>query len=305
MKLLNILIICIGCLFQLISSAQTQKLIRTQTLNETETVTETSKENQNLICDSSNSENGNKVCAEMQHIRSQILILGAQRDLMQINFPYLRQVALEMNGSTSRLKNLISTINDNHKLHLQEIDSSASELVKLTEMQSADSLRVSNNLVTNCTGCHNSINLKSEKKWSDVIKDDWSVFYLKCNEADRNPYICKNMHGMLSSVSSFITSLALKLENYEAIQFGAAEIYRIAKDLNDKNFLHGGRIALSMIEVKASELMGLAANKHPDTFKKAEEITQVCMQCHTNGPGSKPPTTNGLNYKFKISYKNK
>jgi hypothetical protein len=102
------------------------------------------------------------------------------------------------------------------------------------------------------------------------------------------------MHGMLSSISTFFTASQLGLENYEITKIGALEIERVTQDLTQRQFLHGGEVALSLIELKAKEVADLADEKNPEAFSKAVAITQVCMQCHADRPNV---LSKGVSYK--------
>jgi hypothetical protein len=224
------------------------------------------------------------ICMEMKHLRSQILVLGAQRDLLQVNYPYLQQIGIEMQGLSSRVKDRIINSDPEHATGLVGVEKLANELVGLSADKKAEALVISNNIQKQCANCHSKENPSSDIKWDDIFKNDWSVFYAKCNQQDRNPYTCKSMHGMLSSISTFFTASQLGLQNYEITKLGALEIERISQDLSQKQFLHGGEIALSLIELKAKNIAELAEQKNPEAFNKAVAITQVCMQCHSDRP---------------------
>jgi hypothetical protein len=225
-----------------------------------------------------------EVCLEMKHLRSQILVLGAQRDLLQVNYPYLQNIGIELQGISSRVKDRIINSDPEHATGLVGIDRMANELVEASVNGRPDALVISNNIQKQCANCHSKDNPASDIKWDDIFKNDWSVFYAKCNQPDRNPYTCKSMHGMLSSISTFFTSSQLELQNYEITKLGAKEIERLTQDLTQKQFLHGGEVALSLIELKAREIADLADQKNPEAFSKAIGITQVCMQCHADRP---------------------
>jgi hypothetical protein len=224
------------------------------------------------------------ICLEMKHLRSQILVLGAQRDLLQVNYPYLEQIGLEIKGISTRTKDKIINSAPEHATGIGSVETLSNELVSLAANRQVEALVISNNIQKQCASCHSKENPTSDIRWDEVFKNDWSVFYAKCNQADRNPYTCKSMHGMLSSISTFFTASQLDLENYEITKLGAVEIERLARDLSQKNFIHGGEVALSLIGLKAKEVAELAEQKNPEAFSRAAGITQVCMQCHADRP---------------------
>jgi hypothetical protein len=233
-----------------------------------------------------------EICMEMKHLRSEILVLGAQRDLLQVNYPYLQQIGLEIQGVSKRVKDRIINSDPEHATGLVGIEGLSAQLVDSSSKNLAEALVISNNIQNQCANCHSKENPASDIKWDDIFKNDWSVFYAKCNQPDRNPYTCKSMHGMLSSISTFFTASQLGVENFEVTKLGALEIERLSKDLTQKQFIHGGEVALSLIGMNAKEVATLAEQKNPEAFTKAVAITQVCMQCHADRPDmlSKPLT---------------
>lgn len=225
-----------------------------------------------------------EVCMEMKYLGSQLLVLGAQRDLLQVNYPYLQQVGLEIQGISLRVKNAANASDPNHAAGLLGVETLSNDLVNLAANKKVEAFVIANNIQKQCASCHSKENPASDIKWDDIFKNDWSAFYTKCNQEDRNPYTCKSMYGMLSSVSTFFTASQLGLENYEATKQGALEIERLSQDLIQKQFLHGGEEILTSIELKAKELVELAEQKNPEAFTKTLALNQVCMQCHADRP---------------------
>lgn len=225
-----------------------------------------------------------EVCLEMKHLRSQILVLGAQRDLLQVNYPYLQGTAAEISAVANRVKDKIINNDPNHAVGLVGVENLATELQGLASNKDTQAFVVSNNIQKQCANCHSKENPASDIRWDDIFKNDWSVFYAKCNQEDRNPYTCKSMHGMLSTISTFFTANQLALQNFEVTKMGALEIERISQDLATKHFVHGGEVALSLINHEAKQVAELADQKNPEAFGKAVAITQVCMQCHADRP---------------------
>lgn len=222
-------------------------------------------------------------CREMRHLRSQVLELGAQRDLMQVNYPYLNKIGIEIEGITERVIEKMKVEDPTHVGGLLGIQTLTTQMNKASSAGNAESFALANKIQTQCATCHSKDNVTNTgRSWSSIFKNDWSSFYKNCNEYDRNPYRCKSMYGMLSAYSSFFTAFQLGREDYEFTKMGAKEIVRIASDLKAKQMFHGTEAIISKVESDASEVATLAENKDPSVFTKAVAITQTCMQCHAD-----------------------
>lgn len=222
------------------------------------------------------------VCREMKHLRSQVLVLGAQRDLMKINFPLLIEVGKEIQAGASRAIGGLLVTDDNHGAGLIGVQALATDLVELAEQKSGDALMAANKIQNQCNTCHNKVAPTSGHRWDDIFKSDWSAFYQKCNSPERNPYRCKSMHGMFSYYSGFFTAYQLGLQNYELTALAADEIAKIAIDLKENDLVHGLEDLLEGVVVDAKEISKLASEKNPEAFDRAMAITQTCMKCHAD-----------------------
>lgn len=236
-----------------------------------------------------------EVCQSMRHMKSQILGLGAQRDLMQINYPLLKELATEINYVSTNVKDKVRIDDPSHIGGLIAISGMSEELIRQSSANSTESLMVANRIQTQCASCHAKENPASGYNWGKIFKNDWPQFYTKCNEFDRNPYRCKSMHGMFSAYSNFFTASQLGRENFELARLNALEIARIAGDLKEKGIFHEGGLALiTEVNQKALSVAKLAEQKDPETFPKALAITESCMQCHSD-------RNNYMNVNLKVS----
>ncbi len=224
------------------------------------------------------------ICREMKHLRSQILVLGAERDLMQINYNLMGLVGEEIKAGASRALSKLSVTDENHGAGLIGVQAIAIDLIEQSKQKNGDALMTANKIQQQCATCHNSVSPNSGYKWDDIFKSDWSVFYKKCNSSDRNPYRCKSMHGMFSYYSGFFTANQLGLQNYELTELEAQRISTIASTLKENNLIHGLEDMIEKVAVEASVVSQLAAKKDPEAFERAMTLTQSCMSCHADRP---------------------
>lgn len=222
------------------------------------------------------------VCREMKHLRSQLLVLGAERDLMQINYDLLAQVGAEIQSSSSRALKDLKTTDENHSIGLIGVQAIALDLVEQSKNKNGDAFITANKIQQQCASCHSTEAPTSGHKWDDIFKSDWSVFYKKCNMADRNPYRCKSMHGMFSYYSGFYTAYQLGIQNYELTGMQAKRIESIATTLKENGLVHGLEDMMGQVITDAQEIQALALQKNPETFGRAMAITQSCMKCHAD-----------------------
>ncbi len=222
------------------------------------------------------------LCHEMRHMRSQILGLGAQRDLMQINYPLMAKISSEIQGVTGRVLEKLKVEDPNHVGGIIGIQFLATEMATTAAENNSDTFITANKIQAQCMNCHNKENPSSGKKWNEVFKKDWSQFYNTCNEFDRNPYRCKSMYGMLSAYSSLFTASQLGREDFDLVKLNAKEISRIAQDLKVKQMFHGSEIIMARVEAEAGAVAELAEQKDATAFQRAVGITQACMQCHAD-----------------------
>ncbi|MEY4615189.1 MAG: hypothetical protein RJB66_149 [Pseudomonadota bacterium] len=230
------------------------------------------------------------VCREMRHLRSQILLLGAQRDTLQINYDLLKVVAEEMKAGSSRAIGHLKG-DSTHGIGLVGVQALAFDLIDEATQKKGDAFVTANKIQQQCNNCHNNASPTSGHRWDDIFKSDWSVIYKKCNSPERNPLLCKNMHAMFSYYSGFFTAYQLGVQNFELTERSAIEIAKIAITLKENNLLHGLGETMDSVATEAKEVAQLAKNKDPDTFTRALAITQSCMRCHADRDLSSPKTS--------------
>lgn len=220
------------------------------------------------------------VCYRMKHLRSQINMLDAQRDLMQLNYPYLNAVGGDMKSLVGDILTRIRGMGEQHIRGLKEIERMAGTLETKAAGKDPDSLVLANQIRSKCLSCHASGSPSSGYDWKDISRNNWDDITKKCNAAFRNPYRCKNMYGMLTNYGYFLTALDADGENYEMAKMAAKEIVKVSKDLRNRGMVHAGEAPLKDVQSKAAAVERMAHAKDPQTFFEGAGIAQGCVACH-------------------------
>ncbi|GIL18225.1 MAG: hypothetical protein BroJett040_19760 [Oligoflexia bacterium] len=225
----------------------------------------------------------NLICHEMKNLRSHIMMLEAQRDLMQVDYSYIKTVADSLAQSVSSLQSRLPEEMENHTVALKDLSEQTAQLARLADNKNPNAFIVSNSLRDNCIECHRNEGGAGGKKWDDIFKQDWNKISQKCNTTGRNPYVCKQMYGMITNFSYILTAYMSSIENYDMTEKTSSEIARISKNLVDNNFAHDeDRVAnIKEVNSRANEAVALAQKKDPAAFSKAYSVTESCMECHS------------------------
>lgn len=235
-----------------------------------------------------------ELCYNMRYLKSQVLALGAQRELMQVNYPYLQIIGLEIDSIAQNLRDN-KLINAEHESGILAVQEKAKQLA--TEAQASDylALATANVIQKRCVACHSATAPISGIEWDQIFKNDWENIVKNCSREGRTPYLCKSMNGMLSSYSGILASSQLGRKSFPALKQSALEIARIASDLQNKKIYHQTE-PLSGVQAKAEEVAKLAEQENPEAFEKGLMITQSCMQCHAT-----LNVSSGINQRLFIS----
>lgn len=232
------------------------------------------------------------VCYQMQHLRSQINAVDAQRELLQVNFAYLQSLGKNIGIVARDVHTKIQMDTPAHRDGIKNIAFGAEDLARLAEKNDPNALVVANLLRARCVSCHSSEAPASGIVWDKVFKNDWEHISKRCNQVGRNPFLCKNMNGMLSAYGYFITANKAGEQNYELTAQVAGEIVRILKELKDKGVMHMSEGFRAEAELAANEIQVLALAKDPSVFDKVQELPNACMSCHDSrgiNPGHNNP----------------
>lgn len=222
-----------------------------------------------------------ELCFKMRHLRSQVMALGAQRELMQVNYPYLavlgREVALLANSiDANKLGEL------GHPDGLEGLKAGSESLVDLATQKDPLALSAANTLQKKCATCHTQSGPSGgSHSWDKIFKHDWEQVSKNCSKEGRQPYLCKSMNGLLSAYASILTAENAERKSLASVKVSAEEIARIAGDLKAKGMLHGSEVIMNDVETKALETVKLASENNEEAFTKATDITASCLECHS------------------------
>lgn len=222
-----------------------------------------------------------ELCYNMRYLRSQVMALGEQRELMQVNYPYLQTIAQELTDVTQYLAqgNLIGT---DHQEGIMVIMNQSRTLSQLATSQDPMALATANTIQKKCATCHSQAAATSGIGWDQIFKNDWDNIAKNCSKEGRTPYLCRSMNGMMSAYAGIFAANQLGRQNFQALKQSSKEIARITSDLLDKKMIHGSEQMIGDVHLRAEEVAQLAVQEKPEAFEKGILITQSCMQCHGN-----------------------
>lgn len=220
-----------------------------------------------------------ELCYNMRYLRSQVLAIGAQRELMQVNYNYLNIIGGEISSIIKTLQDS-QMISESHRAGLMGVQEKAQQLITEASAQDPQSLATANVIQKRCAACHSQTAPVSGIEWDQIFKNDWENIVKNCSREGRTPYLCKSMNGMLSSYAGILAASQLGRKNFEALRASASEIVRISTDLQVKKLYHSTE-PLGNVQERAEEVARLAKEENPEAFEKGVLITQSCMQCHS------------------------
>lgn len=230
------------------------------------------------LCEGINRET--KTCYRMKIMRSLVLTLDAERELVQGNFPLFMHVGVEIESIATEL--LVGSYFNMHLEAMNELRSIAGELKQKAAVFSHDTFQVANQVRQQCQQCHSETNPRSGYSWDKIFPINWDKIPTYCNSDGRNPYICRHMHAMGSLFDYFYTAVDAGKYNFDLAMEHALEIQRIATLLLQfpEPFHEGGRAPLDDIIRKSTEVVDLAMQRDVMAFEKGESMNRACLQCH-------------------------
>lgn len=222
-----------------------------------------------------------ELCFKMRHLRSQIMALGAQRELMQVNYPYLSVLGKEVLFMANTIdESKVAELG--HPQGLEGLKTGSSALIDLASQNDPLALSAANTLQKKCASCHNQTGPDSGHGWDKIFKYDWEQVSKNCSREGRVPYLCKSMNGMLSAYATVLTGTNAERKSFDSLRMSALEVARIAVDLKAKNMFHGSEESINAVEAKALQTVKLASEGNDEAFNTAQEITSSCMECHAS-----------------------
>lgn len=228
------------------------------------------------------------VCYKMQYLRAQVNALDAQRELMEVNYGYLATLGYGLKTSAESVMNKVDL--PEHKIGLEKVAEMGDALLGYASDDDGHALVIANQVRNACVTCHAPAgNPASGIKWGDVFAVDWNQIAQRCNEAGRNPYLCKSMNAMLTTFGALQTSWAAGVRDFEMVKYSADEVARVLRELKRRKVLHLPERFRADAEATAQEIANLAAQRDPSVFERALMLPASCVRCHEqagSGPGS-------------------
>ncbi len=228
------------------------------------------------------------LCLKMKQLRSQVSLFDAQRDLMQMNPPYLERIASDMSQVVSSI--LVSGSADPHLEQLTHVRKAAQDAAELAQAGDLDVLKRTNEIRASCLACHSNHAPTSGHEWDKISKLGWDYILVKCNSTGRNPYGCKSVHAIASNVAFLEASDQAGLINLEAVGAAAGEVIRIVQDLRDKRSSEVSLEVLVRLERQAVRVKQLALESGRDLSLAIRELAATAhaavTPCLGPGPGA-------------------
>ena len=221
----------------------------------------------------------------MNHLRSQVHVADAQRELMQVNWRYMETLGKALSATARSLLGLVSPGIPEHLQGLSGVLKSGEEISSLAASQDPKVMTVANLLKLNCTSCHSGTHADGTPGMGDLFTKSWTEISAHCAQEGKNPYLCKSMNGMITAFGYLQSAESSKLTHFEMTEQAASEIVRILEDLKAKNYQHLPE-ALRMEALEAArEVQLLARSRNPGAFVKGTEIINACLKCHDSQMG--------------------
>jgi hypothetical protein len=205
------------------------------------------------------------------------MLLGEQRDLMQVNYSLLSSIGQSMEDLVNQL--MTSKEYESHLDGIEIVRDTASELVQLAQKEKSEAFETANTLRSHCTQCHSNPAPGRSVSWHALSRISWETITNRCNEVGRNPHLCKNMYGMVSAISYFRSASDLENIDFKLAYESAKELARVASYIQGFR-THADTQLLTRVEQEAKEIMILAESKDASYLEKGYHLTNSCFNCH-------------------------
>lgn len=229
------------------------------------------------------------LCYRMKTLRTQVNLLDAQRELMQVRFDVLGNIGSDIDVLTQKI--LTSSRPDDHLESLSLVQQSAKDLTLFAEDRSLHALTVANALKSQCLKCHGGDQPASGIRWGDISRQNWEQIALRCNTAGRNPWTCRNMHALGGALAYFEAANLAGHRRFEATDSQLGEMLRIARLLGAHEAVHGGSVPLEELSENLSILQMQARERKTEVYAGIVRLSETCQRCHA--PDPTPPTFTG------------
>jgi len=219
-----------------------------------------------------------QTCFEMKQIRSALNLIDAQRDLMQLNYPYLEAVSQDLNFVLSSI--IIRSESNPHMGPLSAVRNQVSLLGSQAAAQDIRAVQTGNEIRSKCLACHAAEVAPAGRSWDEISKGSWDTQSKICLEEGHNPYVCRSMLAMLAPLTYINAAERNNYQSYVMTEKVADEVGRIAKDMSQKKVLHSADLPFEQIALEAAVVATMAKNQNPAVFGYASNLRNSCMYCH-------------------------
>ncbi len=221
-----------------------------------------------------------ELCLDMRHMRSLLHSFDTQRELMRVDFAYLSCMASDFDGLIGKIQRTSGGIG--HSQALSDIQSLVRLTLRRSNERNLEAFEFTNRIQLHCVRCHSTPTAPGET-WGDMSRMGWVQISARCAEVGRNPYVCRQMYGMMAQLQLLDSGLEAGAARYETIASAAGEVSRIARELVALGGVHGG-VTAPLLEVArvAEALKASALARNPETFQKTGQVVNSCRECHTH-----------------------
>ncbi|MGZ5279943.1 MAG: hypothetical protein ACXWC9_08375 [Pseudobdellovibrionaceae bacterium] len=213
-------------------------------------------------------------------MKASINVLDGQREMVQVNYPYLAAIGMTMKDNLAAIINVIDISQEGHLDSLLAIRADVAEFEILARNENIKAVLVANNIRQKCIACHATQQPQSGVQWEDVFHYDWEKVAMDCNRNGANPFICRNMNGLLTAYSHILKQMITGLSDFEVLRQNALEIVRLFSEMKKANALHMSPELTEKAAQEAQEIAILAENKDSRVEERATNLAQTCTSCH-------------------------
>lgn len=221
-------------------------------------------------------------CQKMSHLATAVTALDSQNILMRTDALYMNALAGSVYTTATRLIEVVPGALQNHKQPLFEVQRVARELGQQSRDSNLAMLETVNLVGQKCMNCHTSSHPQNGMGWNEMFGYGWSTIVQECNKPGHNPYMCKTMNAIGANFNHIVSASVAKIENHTVTYAIAREIQRLIQDLASRGFQHMRPELVKKANLDAMEVMQLAQQQSPQTFVKARNLNNTCMECHNS-----------------------
>lgn len=223
-----------------------------------------------------------EVCERMRYLKASLNVLDGQRELVQVNYPYLSAISTSMIDNVTGVMNVIDLSQEGHLLALKDLKAKLTEVQALSQASNVEAVAKANVVRSSCVACHAADRPTSGVKWGDVFYFDWEKVGAGCNKSGANPFVCRSMNGLLTAYSHILTQMQAQIQDFAVVKQDGLEILRIFGEMKKANAFHMKPDLVDAAVSDAQDLVKLADAQDPEVYTKAYDMSQACSHCHVD-----------------------